>query len=74
MTIKTLRKNLEERLQTLNNEYKEYDQPFKQDSSIYSCYEKNEINRLVILLELKGQIKEVERTLAYLETAEKIAE
>lgn len=71
MTINKLIKNLEERLQSLNKEYESYSIPLKSDSSIYSCYERNEINRLIVLLELKSQIKEVERTLAYLEIIKK---
>ena len=71
MTINKLIKNLEERLQSLNKEYESYSIPLKPDSSIYSCYERNEINRLIVLLELKSQIKEVERTLACLEIIKK---
>lgn len=67
MTIKQLKENLEDRLKCLNEEYDAYSKQSEYNKPKDSCYERNEINRLIILLELKGHIKEVERTLAYLE-------
>lgn len=67
MTIKKLKENLEDRLNTLKEEYEVYSRQDSINKPDGQNYEKNEINRLIISLELKGRIKEVERTLAYLE-------
>lgn len=67
MNISKLRKNLEERLDGLKKEYNVHSRAAIFNKPFESNHERNEINRLLVTLELKAQIKEVERVLMLIE-------